>query len=90
MKLTLAFWIVIALDVLALGLLLALAQKRMKRGAAARVLSLALGLLFIFGTAANCANGVHAPLLPSLIGLALSSAASCLAFEGAQEGPTHE
>ncbi len=51
-----------------------------------KALTLALGLLFIFFTAANCANGVHSPLIPSLVGLALSSAASCLALTGAPEG----
>ena len=56
----------------------------------ARLLSLALSLAFICGTAANCANGVHSPLIPSLIGLALSSAASCLALTGAPEGRSDE
>ena len=42
----------------------------------ARLLSLALGLAFICGTAANCANGVHVVLLIlSILGMGFSCAA---------------
>ena len=85
-----AFWAAIVLDFAALGLLIGLARGAVKHTLAIQAASLLLGLLFIFGTAANCANGVHTPLIPSLIGLALSSAASCLALEGRGEDAGHE
>ena len=82
----LEFWIAIVLDVLAAVGLVYLARSRKAQPPLLKALTLALGLLFIFFTAANCANVVHSPLIPSLVGLALSSAASCLALTGAPEG----
>ena len=86
----LEFWLAIVLDLAVLALLVGLARRRVKCTMFIKVLSLALGLLFIFGTSANCANGIHTPLIPNLIGLAMSSAASCMALEGPKEGETHE
>lgn len=86
MELELEFIIALILDAAAIWLLAALARKTLRRTRLVKVLSLVLGLVFIFFTSANCANGVHSPLIPSLIGLALSSAASCLALTGAPEG----
>ena len=82
----LEFWIAIVLDVLAAVGLVYLARSRKAQPPLLKALTLALGLLFIFFTAANCANGIHSPLIPSLIGLALSSADACLALEGRPEG----
>lgn len=84
------FWTAIVLDLAVLALLTGLAKRKVKCSLPVKVLSLALGLLFIFGTSANCANGIHTPLIPNLIGLALSSAASCLALEGPREGTRDE
>ena len=86
MELEIEFIIALILDAAAIWLLAALARKTLQRTWLVKVLSLALGLVFIFFTSLNCANGVHSPLIPSLIGLALSSAASCLALTGATEG----
>ncbi len=86
----LEFWTALVLDFAALGLLLGLARRSVKHTLVIKAGSLALGLLFIFLTSANCANGIHTPLIPSLIGLALSSAASCLALEGRGEDVGHE
>ena len=84
----LEFWIAIVLDVLAAVGLVYLARSRKAQPPLLKALT--LGLVFIFFTSANCANGVHSPLIPSLIGLALSSAASCLALTGAPEGRSDE
>ena len=90
MELELEFIIALVLDAAAIWLLAALARKALRRMRLVKVLSLVLGLVFIFFTSLNCANGVHSPLIPSLIGLALSSAASCLALTGAPEGRSDE
>ena len=57
----------------------------------ARLLSLALSLAFICGTAANCANGVHVVLLLlSILGMGFSCAAVCTAFAERREETAHE
>lgn len=66
----LEFWIAIVLDVLAAVGLVYLARSRKAQPPLLKALTLALGLVFIFFTSANCANGIHSPLIPSLIGCA--------------------
>ena len=57
----------------------------------ALLLSLALSLAFICGTAANCANGVHVVLLIlSILGMGFSCAAVCAAFAEHREDAAHE
>ena len=90
MELEIEFILALVLDAASIWLLTALARKRLRRTRLVKVLSLALGVVCIFFTSLNCANGIHAPLIPSLIGLALSSAASCLALTGGSEGASHE
>ena len=86
----LEFILALILDAAAVWLLAALARKTLQKTLPVKILTLALGIVFIFFTSANCANGVHSPLIPSLIGLALSSAASCLALTDALEDRGNE
>ena len=86
----LEFILALILDAAAVWLLAALARKALPKTLPVKILTLSLGIVFIFFTSANCANGVHSPLIPSLIGLALSSAASCLALTDAPEDRGNE
>ncbi len=79
------------LNAAALLFVLHLRRSRGKHAGTARLLSLALSMAFICGTAANCANGVHIVLLLlSILGMVFSCAAVCLAFIDRQEDAAHE
>lgn len=79
------------LNAAALLFVLHLRRSRGRHVVTARLLSLALSMAFICGTAANCANGVHIVLLLlSILGMVFSCAAVCLAFIDRQEDAAHE
>ena len=86
------FLMLVFLDLAALLFALHLNRRRGPPVRTARLISRALSLTCIAGTAANGANGVHVVLLLlSIVGMAFSCAAVCAAFtERKQEDGTHE
>ena len=79
------------LNVVALLFALHLRRSQGHHVLTARLLSLALSLAFICGTAANCANCVQVVLLIlSILGMGFSCAAVCAAFAEHREDAAHE